>query len=92
MVVAKPADDEKNPYMKLVVTGLEKGGDNAVAVLLEEYRKWIRRKVISKQIKINFFFIFIRCFLLIRASVAGLFLLLPLILFLLRTPGYRNLF
>lgn len=48
LVVAKPADDEKNPYMKLVVTGIEKGGDNAVAVLLEEYRKWIRGKVTNK--------------------------------------------
>ena len=48
IVMAKPEDDEKNPYMKLVVTGQEKGGKNAVTVLLEEYRKWIRRKVISK--------------------------------------------
>ena len=48
LVVAKPEDDEKNPYMKLVVTGQQKGGDNAVVVLLEEYRKWIRRKVTNK--------------------------------------------
>jgi uncharacterized Ntn-hydrolase superfamily protein len=48
MVVAKPTDDEKSPCMKLVATGIEKGGENAVAVLLEEYRKWLRGKVTNK--------------------------------------------
>ena len=48
LVVAKPEDDEKNPSIKLIVTGQEKGGSNAVAVLLEEYRNWIRRKATGK--------------------------------------------
>ena len=47
IVVAKPTDDEKNLYMNLSVTAQQKGGDNAVAVLLQEYRRWIRRNVIK---------------------------------------------
>jgi uncharacterized Ntn-hydrolase superfamily protein len=45
MVVAKPEDDEKNPFLRLVVRDERKGGENAVAALRKEYEKWKKEQV-----------------------------------------------
>lgn len=45
ITVAKQEDDEKTPYLNLVVKGLQNGGDNAVAVLRKEYEKWKNGKM-----------------------------------------------
>jgi len=44
MIVAKPKDDEKNPYLNLVVTGQQAGESNAVAILRKEYKRWKREE------------------------------------------------
>ena len=38
--VIKPGDNPKKPYLNLVVSGMGKGGSNAVNVLEGLYRKW----------------------------------------------------
>ncbi len=48
ITVSKPEDDEKSPYLKLVVKEQQNGGDNAVAVLRKEYEIWKKEKLIGK--------------------------------------------
>ena len=40
ITVMKPGDNPKKPYVNLVVSGISKGGSNAVSVLENLYLKW----------------------------------------------------
>ena len=42
ITVMKAGDDSKKPYLNLFVSGIPKGGNNAVTVLEGVYRKWER--------------------------------------------------
>ena len=40
ITVMRPGDDPKKPHLNLVISGIGKGGNNAVNVLEDRYRKW----------------------------------------------------
>ena len=40
IVVAKPEDAPEKPYIKIVVKGIQKGGENAITALRKEYESW----------------------------------------------------
>ena len=40
IVVAKPEDAPEKPYIKIVVKGIPKGGENAITALRREYDSW----------------------------------------------------
>jgi uncharacterized Ntn-hydrolase superfamily protein len=47
--VARPGDNADNPYLNLVVSGIRKGGDNAVSVLREDFENWKKKKIKTKE-------------------------------------------
>jgi uncharacterized Ntn-hydrolase superfamily protein len=40
ITVMKATDNPKKPYLNLFIAGIGRGGNNAVAVLKNMYRKW----------------------------------------------------